>query len=328
MMDKNTSGNQTINGKAFEYALLKKFYDRLNSITEVTIVENEPLKRVIECFNQVTEEEQNNFKIAASFAVNFLIDLEPRLSVGIDEKDILSLEILSDSAGKTGDVRDVLLIRSLQKWEIGVSAKNNHRALKHSRLSTRLNFGKEWVNIPCSKTYFEDIDKVFSILTKIRDEKKKVKWDDVFPDKTEQIYKPVLSAFRKEMLALQDADSENFANNLVQYLVGNNDFYKIIKNNTKVEIQAFNLNGTLNQAANGKKPELKITKIQLPKKLIDLTFKKDHENTLIAIFDEGWQISFRLHSAKSTIEPSLKFDINLVSSPYNLFSHHMLIKQG
>lgn len=239
----------------------------------------------------------------------------------------MSLEIVSDSAGKTGDVRDVLLIRSLQKWEIGISAKNNHRALKHSRLSTRLNFGKEWVNMPCSETYFNDINVVFSMLSKIRTENRKTKWDEVFDDKNEQIYKPVLKAFRKEILLLQDKDSDNFASNLVQYLVGNNDFYKIIKNKRKVEIQAFNLNGTLNLPAKGKKPELKITKINLPKRLIELTFKKGHDNTLIATFDEGWQISFRLHSAKSTVEPSLKFDINLISAPYNLFSHHMLIKQ-
>ena len=319
--------NQMINGKAFEYALLKKFYDRLRLVTGVNIIENEPLNRVIECFDKITEEEQNNFKIAASFAVNFLIDLEPRLSVSLNEKDVVSLEIISDSAGKTGDVRDVLLIRLFQKWEIGVSAKNNHRALKHSRLSTRLNFGKEWVNMTCSEDYFKEINEVFSTLSKIRAENRKAKWDEIFENKNEQIYKPILQAFRKEILYLQDNDPDNFAGNLVKYLVGNNDFYKIIKSKTKVEIQAFNLNGSLNLAAKGKKPELKITKIQLPKRLIELTFKKGHGNTLIATFDEGWQISFRLHSAKSTVEPSLKFDINLISAPYNLFSHHMLIKQ-
>jgi hypothetical protein len=179
----------------------------------------------------------------------------------------------------------------------------------------------------CSETYFNEINVVFSMLSKIRTANKKAKWGEVFDDKNEQIYKPVLKAFRTEILSLQEKDSDNFASNLVQYLVGNNDFYKIIKSKIKVEIQAFNLNGTLNLPAKGKKPELKITKIQLPKRLIELTFKKGHDNTLIAYFDEGWQISFRLHSAKSTVEPSLKFDVNLISAPYNLFSHHMLIKQ-
>jgi hypothetical protein len=39
-----------------------------------------------------------------------------------------------------------LAIRVLQKWEIGVSAKNNHNAVKHSRLSSDIDFGK-WLNI-------------------------------------------------------------------------------------------------------------------------------------------------------------------------------------
>ena len=50
---------------------------------------------------------------------NFLIDLEPRLSNRISEKDILELEIVSDKQGQTGDVRDVLAIRSLQKGKMG-----------------------------------------------------------------------------------------------------------------------------------------------------------------------------------------------------------------
>lgn len=79
----------------------------------------------------------------ASFAVNFLLDMEPRLSNGINDKDILQLEIVSDREGQSGDVRDVLAIRSSQNWEIGISAKNNHRAVKHSRLSNNINFGEK-----------------------------------------------------------------------------------------------------------------------------------------------------------------------------------------
>ena len=92
---------------------------------------------------------------------SFLLDIEPRLTNGIDSKDILQLEIVSDKAGQSGDVRDVLAIRSLQKWEIGISAKNNHRAVKHSRLSNDIDFGLKWLNVPCSADYFNDIKPVF-----------------------------------------------------------------------------------------------------------------------------------------------------------------------
>ncbi len=33
---------QTINGKAFEYALLLEFFERLKIVTKVSITENEP----------------------------------------------------------------------------------------------------------------------------------------------------------------------------------------------------------------------------------------------------------------------------------------------
>jgi hypothetical protein len=35
-------------------------------------------------------------------------------------------------------------------------------------------------------------------------------------------------------------------------------------------------------------------------------------------FDKGWQISFRIHNASTMVEPSLKFDINIVGLPSNL----------
>jgi len=58
-------------------------------------------------------------------AINFLMDIGLRLSNDIEKKDILQLEILTDDKGKNGDVRDVLAIHVLQKWEMGVSVKNN-----------------------------------------------------------------------------------------------------------------------------------------------------------------------------------------------------------
>ena len=278
-----------------------------------------------DCFDSFFEDEKNEYRLNASFSVNFLIDLEPRLSHGISDKDTLQLEIAPDKAGKKGDVRDVLFIRSLQKWEIGISAKNNHRALKHSRLSGKLDFGKEWIGIPCSGNYFKEILPIFNNLKSIRSKDKATKWDDIFSDKLSEIYFPVLDSFRREMLLLQNKDENEFASKLVSYLIGRNDFYKLIKSKKKLEIQAFNIYGSLNQSLNKIKPKATVSKLKLPNRLIELSFKKGHKNTLLAYFDEGWQISFRIHSASSKVEPSLKFDINLISSPHTLFVNHILI---
>lgn len=316
---------QTKTGKAFEYAILVEFYNRLKLLTSIQIINNEAYFTAKNCFDNFSEDTKDEYRLNASFSVNFLIDLEPRLSHGISDKDILQLEIAADKMGQKGDVRDVLFIRSLQKWEIGISAKNNHRALKHSRLSGKLNFGKEWVGASCSKTYFEEIYPIFENLSTIRSNDKTTLWDDVFSDKFKEVYIPILEAFKKEMLLLQKNDKDEFASKLVSYLVGRNDFYKLIKSKNKLEIQAFNMYGTLNQSLNKIKPKASVSRLKLPNRLIELSFKKGHKNTLIAYFDEGWQISFRLHSASSKVESSLKFDINLISSPHTLFVNHILI---
>ena len=316
---------QTINGKAFEYALLNEFLERLNVLTSVSVVENEPYKTALKCFVSFDEKEQSHYKLVASFAVNFLLDIEPRLANGISDKDVLELEIVADKAGQTGDVRDVLAIRSLQKWEIGISAKNNHRAVKHSRLSNDIDFGKKWLGFPCSDSYFEEIKPVFDNLAKLRTASKATQKWDTLGNYHLSVYIPVLDAFRKELLRLDNENSGIVAENLIKYLIGNQDFYKVIKSKNKVEIQAYNLHGTLNLPFENIKPKAKIQRLKLPNRLIEVVYQDNSNTTLLVTLSEGWQISFRIHNASSRIEPSLKFDINLVSAPHSLFSNQLFI---
>ncbi len=316
--------NQTINGKAFEYALLFEFYERLKTITSVSITENEPFQNAKGCFDSFVENEQDTFRITASAAINFLIDIEPRLSHDISKEDILVLEIVGDQAGQTGDVRDVLIIRSLQKWEIGISAKNNHRAVKHSRLSLNIDFGEKWLGVPCSKNYFDEIKPIFDMLADLKARDKSTKWTSI-ESMHQVVYIPILNAFRKELLRLDKENQNIVAENLVQYLIGNEDFYKVIKGNKKVEIQAYNLNGTLNLPFESIKPKAKIPKLKLPSRLIEVVYQNNSTTTLLVSLNEGWQISFRIHNASSRVEPSLKFDINLVSAPHTLFTNHIFI---
>lgn len=316
---------QTINGKAFEYALLNEFLERLKIITEVSVVENEPFKTAQKCFLSFEEKEKEHYALVSSFAVNFLLDIEPRLSNGIGISDVLQLEIVSDKAGQSGDVRDVLAIRSLQNWEIGISAKNNHRAVKHSRLSNDIDFGLKWLNVPCSVGYFNEIKPVFDKLASLRTISKSTQKWETLGDYHTSVYVPVLDAFKKELLRL---DSENFgiiAERLIEYLIGRQDFYKVIKGKNKVEIQAYNLRGTLNLPFENIKPKAKIQKLKLPNRLIEVVYQENSKTTLLVTLNEGWQISFRIHNASSRIEPSLKFDINLVSAPHSLFSNQLLI---
>ncbi len=318
-----TVAKQTQNGKAFEYALLNSFLERLQVLTSVSVVESEPYKTAKKCFESFNQTEKGLYNLNASFAVNFLIDLEPKLSRGIDKTDILQLEIVSDKQGQIGDVRDVLAIRSLQKWEIGISAKNNHRAVKHSRLSNDINFGEKWLGFSCSQNYFTEIKPIFDELAKLRTASKATQKWSTLGDYHTSVYVPILNAFKKELLRLDEGNPGIVAQKLVEYLIGNQDFYKVIKGKNKVEIQAYNLHGTLNLAFKDVKPKLKIQKLKLPNRLIEVVYQENSQTTLLVTLTEGWQISFRIHNASSRIEPSLKFDINLVSAPHTLFTNHL-----
>jgi hypothetical protein len=317
---------QVLTGKAFEYALLLEFYERLKNLTSVTIIDNDPLKNAKKCFESFDETDQSTYRITSSAAVNFLLDIEPRLSHGISEHDTLQLEIVSDQQGQTGDVRDVLLIRSLQNWEIGISAKNNHRAVKHSRLSQSIDFGEKWLGIPCSKEYFEEIEPIFSMLESIKKKDKSTKWTSI-EDMHQKVYIPILEAFRKELLRLDKENPVIVAERLVNYLIGNQDFYKVIKGKNKIEIQGYNLHGTLNLPFEKVKPKARIAKLKLPSRLVEIVYENESTTTIKVSLNEGWNISFRIHNASSRVEPSLKFDINLISVPQSLFANHLFIKE-
>ena len=81
-----------------------------------------------------------------------------------NDGDELHLEFQKDDAGTKGDVRDIVIKRNSIAWEVGLSIKHNHEAVKHSRLSHALDFGKEWFNIPCSEAYWTAINPIFDRL--------------------------------------------------------------------------------------------------------------------------------------------------------------------
>jgi hypothetical protein len=319
---------QMTSGKSFEYALLISFEEKLKEKTSVEIVKNSAFEVAKSCFNSIVSEKKSELLLAGSFTVNFLMDIEPRLSNDAGKNDILQLEILSDSHGETGDVRDVLAIRVLQKWEIGISAKNNHKAVKHSRLSSHIDFGSKWLGVKNSKKYFETITPIFSKLEKIRKESNaKKKWSEL-ENYHLTVYLPILKAFIKELKILHKKDPVKIASNLVAYLVGNKDFYKVIKVKNSIEIHAYNLKGMLNLPFKNIQPKYKTPKIPLPTKIMNVGFKTDSNTTAIVTMNNDWVLSFRIHNASSRVESSLKFDISLLKSPKKLFKNTLNISKS
>ena len=116
---------------------------------------------------------------------------------------------------------------------------------------------------------------------------------------------------------MQVEKNVNVPRNLVEYLLSKYDFYKVISIDNKriTTIQSFNMYGTLNHSSKTQTPSLAAPEMKLPTTLLYIGFKPKSKTTIIMGFDNGWQFSFRIHNAKDTIEPSLKFDIKIVGMP-------------
>lgn len=316
------SGSQTDKGKAFEYACLKALFDKLSQNDDVTIEDSPQMKTAKKCYELQDDKIQNDLYAAAVAASKVVCRLEPQLENS--QKNVpLYLCIQTDSEGIAGDVRDVVCIRRQNKWQIGLSCKHNHHAVKHSRLSGTIDFGKEWLGIPCDKSYFDKVVPIFGELRSIRDKSKDetpAKWEDI-PDKAERYYKPILQAFMKELKRLADENAE-VPERLIHYMLGVYDFYKVITDDRKrtTRVEAINISGTLNQPSGKIKSIVDVPKLKMPTKFYHIDFKEGSDNTVEVVCDEGWALSLRIHNASSRVEPSLKFDVQLISLPPALHS--------
>jgi hypothetical protein len=309
----NLSNNK---GRAYEFACLTSLESEIRKYRPVTIVENSSYNAAKRAWDSLDRDEQEIYKTSALTGVKTVFDLEPLILE--DGNDILELKMLTDEEGKKGDVRDVLIIRRGIAWEIGLSIKHNHFAVKHSRLAKTLDFGEKWFGIKCSEQYWQDVTPIFSYLSDEKANKKK--WSELTA-KDKDVYVPLLQAFINEIKRCYAENGSIIAQKMVEYLLGEFDFYKVISIDGRriTQIQTFNLRGTLNQT--GKcKPLTKIPIAELPTRIVSLDFKPGSSNTVEFYLDNGWQFGFRIHNASTYVETSLKFDIQIIGMPATIIS--------
>lgn len=252
-------------------------------------------------FSSIAENQRNRYMQNAKNAVEHILAKEV-INGG-------SFIFLDDRCGISGDVRDVVI--QLAGKEIGISCKTNHGAFKHSRLSDKSNFIRTWGlnEAGCSKEYMETITPIFSQLRHIRvSSNKTAKWAEQ-EDVPNNYYWPVLNAFECE---IRKHETPEMCVDFLKYIIGNQDFYKVISLKKSVTIQAFNLNKTL-----------KMPVPQLPNKIDLIKSENGSQYAKTIAFNYGWTFNFRIHSASSRVEPSLKFDITAVSLSPKLYQHHI-----
>lgn len=309
-----TSQN-VVNGKAFEWAVAKQFSIQLGGSEHIgsdLIVDSDAARTAIRCFDLLEPNDQQKWDGFAKSGVSHLVAREK-------DNDAISnpaqVFISTDSMGIGGDVRDVVLT-STSSTSIGVSCKNNHDAFKHPRLSGSIDFVKEWglSDDGCSEEYWNTVRPIFDRLSALkRSSNGKVKFDEV-ANLRESVMKPVIDAFICEVnnhVSQGNTSESVMCRNLVRYVIGKEDFYKVIKDDAEnqLRIMGFNFNGSLA----GRRPKL-------PKALVGLNRQKEIQETgnSVTVFiqlDLGYAFKLRLHTASSRVEPSLKFDVQAVGLP-------------
>ncbi len=305
------SANSNNQGRAYEYAWITTLFETLNLFRDTRIICNSSYDANERAWNTISEEKRELYELSANAAVNTIIELEPMMEENSD--DSLILEFQKDELGESGDVRDIVIYREDVNWEIGLSIKHNHTAVKHSRLSHVLDFGKEWYGIPCSNKYWDAIVPVFDFLK--REQRRNTTWA-ALEDKEGDVYVPLLNAFLDEVSRAYKEDP-SVAVKMFEYLVGIKDYHKIVSHDSKklTLIHTFNLHGTLNQPSRVKVSAFEVSPLDLPTEILAMRFKRNSNTTVEIYMDNGWAFSFRIHSASTVVQPSLKFDVQFISTP-------------
>jgi len=303
------------NGRALEFAYLLVFDKYLSTTRKVVIEQNSSFHASKSAWDKTDDMMKQTFTLSATAGMKAILEAEPLIEE--NSGDFLTLKIQPDQEGKKGDVRDILVIRSEIGWEIGLSVKNNHFAVKHSRLSSKLDFGDKWFGVKCSQEYWATIKPIFDYLTKQK--KEGLAWSDL-SSKENDVYIPLLTAFLDEIKRSYATNGAELPRKMVEYLIGKHDFYKTIGVNKQklTKIQPYNLRGTLGKPSVTRKSKSIIPIAPLPSRILHTGFKPDSTTTVEICMDEGWQFAFRIHNASTLVETSLKFDIQIIGMPTNI----------
>ncbi|WP_187870804.1 HaeIII family restriction endonuclease [Helicobacter pylori] len=305
----NKSNNQ---GRAYEYAWCLALEQKLSVLKKVIVDKQNGFNACYRAYESLEKSLQERYLESAKQGVLLLLDCEPLLSEVIGSwQNEITLSLQKDKLGEIGDIRDILIY--FDRFCIGLSIKHNHDAVKHSRLSKDLDFGEKWLGVRVSQNYKDTIKPLFERLENAK--KEGMLWRD-FPNKEQEIYAPLLQAFKKEVLRIDENKKNKVPQKMVEYLLGKYDFYKaiLLEREQKTKLEAYHFNNTLNRSVKNK-PKKIIPLSKLPTRMIYFDFKPKSFNTLELVLNEGWSFSLRIHNASSRVEQSLKFDIKLLSKP-------------
>lgn len=312
---------ESANGKAFEYACARAVFETLihASKTSAELAMSPATRTAARRFDELKPLARQNYLRAANAAVKLLQKYEPMFRTPLPGGYQVAMQ--TDAQGIVGDVRDVvarhITPNNSTAWECGILVKTNNDAIKHPRLAGRFDFTQSWFNRPASPQYFARIKPVFDELERFA--ATGAHWDSLGlndEDKQTRYYRPIIEAIIAELLMQARLDKDMPAN-LIRFLVGRQDFYKVIAHSATetTELQTYSFADTLGRDPLTRQPSTLIKRLPVPSRIISAVFKRDSHNTAVIMFDKDWSVSLRLHNASSRIERSLKLDARLISTP-------------
>ena len=243
----------------------------------------------------------------------------------------IRIKVQASASGKTGDVRDVVIVicdnkkRDKVIQEIGISCKNNHEAVKHPRITKDFDFVSQYTNdlYKCGNEFIERLKSVAAVVDGLAG-KHRV-WNNVPTELKNTVYCDIVEAYIEEIYSqavsiTDDEKKEKFASSFFEYMFGQYDFYKVIKMDKKktVKLQPYNIHGNLRKAYHGEKSNQSSSKANVPKEIV-LVRKKPNSKTTLEIHFENWIISMRIHNADGPIKmTSLKWDVQIIAQPHTI----------
>ena len=214
---------------------------------------------------------------------------------------------------KDNNKHDFLVMCKPIHLKIDLNQRNDKPTVKQSQTNSQLDLGNKCYGIPCSSAYWKEIQSVFDYRN---DNPNKLLNFNELSDKKKDIYIPLLEAFINE-IKCQYAKHKNLPKKLVKHLLGKYDFYKIIyiDKEQNTQIRSYNLHVTFGTANQTQGTAIIIPTASLPTRIVYLDFVPNSQNTIELYMNRGWQFIFRIHNTKTSIKPSLVFNIELIGIP-------------
>ena len=120
-------------GRAYELACLIELEEAIKQYRPVNVLHNSSYEAAKYHYEMLSPTQQKTFHTSAKAMIPSIFECEPMMIEA--SNDELELFIQKDEEGKKGDVRDIIVERKDIVWEIGLSIKHNHLAVKHSRFT-------------------------------------------------------------------------------------------------------------------------------------------------------------------------------------------------